>query len=154
MLKLEKWDLADPCMAGELISVYDLPPDRQLLAATRAWLQSISTPDRAPSLTVQVASSHLNLHTVVPSIKNDPSFALLLPGRRKAKALQKEAHAQELLAAGCTPADVSKRAGVAVHRCYQIVAAASRRTDDSAIRVRPKVGEDEALILEVKRYID
>ena len=81
-------------MTDELNSVYDLPSDKQLVAATRAWLQSVIAVDRAPSLAVQVASSHLNLPAVVPSTVADPSFALLLPGRRKAKALQKEASAQ------------------------------------------------------------
>ena len=74
--------------------MYDLPSDNDLVAATRAWLQSACSDDRTSPLTVQVACSQLNLPTVVPSTVGDPSFALLLPGRRKAKALQKEASAR------------------------------------------------------------
>jgi hypothetical protein len=124
------------------------------VATTRAWLQSASGVDCVQSLTAQVASSGLNLPTLVPSTEDDPSFALLLPGRRKAKALQKEAHAQKLLATGSKPAHVSKRTGVSVQRCYQIVAAASRQSVDPSRSVRPRVGDDRLLISEVKRYID
>ena len=94
VFKLEKWDLNDPSVAEDLISVYGLPSDKELAAATRAWLQSANCADHDPSLNVQVASSHLNLRTVVPSAEDDPSFALLLPGRRKVKAQKKEALAQ------------------------------------------------------------
>lgn len=93
-LKLGKWDLTDADVAAELISVYDLPPDKDLIETTRAWLQATKVESVDTSLAVQIASSHLNLRAEVPCTDSDPSFALLLPGRRKAKAQQKEALAK------------------------------------------------------------
>ena len=113
-LKLGKWDLSDAVVAAELISIYDLPSDNALIETTRAFLQATRAESQDTSLAVQIASSHLNLRAEVPCAEKDPSFALLLPGRRKAKALQKEAVAKQLLDARLKPAEVSKATGVPV----------------------------------------
>ena len=81
-------------MVEELTSVYDLPSDEHLVAATQAWLQSSICGVSASSFNVQIPSARLNLRAVVQRADDDPSFALLLPGRRKVKAQQKEALAR------------------------------------------------------------
>ena len=59
-------------MAEELTSVYDLPPDEHLVAATQAWLQSNGSVGSARSLNVQVASNCLFLRSAVRSAEDDP----------------------------------------------------------------------------------
>ena len=132
-------------------------PDAELLARLGSWRERGGPAARPVTPEELVAASPLGLstRTLQPgalSLEERQQMALLLPGRRKAKAQAKAAEAAQMLAQGHGPALVGRELGLPTQDCYRIRQRA-RHAPTGRPRGRRPAPLPPALLEEAARFI-
>ena len=129
-------------------------PDTELIDSMRMWLPAHPTSARKEEYAQLVRQSGLHPPTAELSGQANAELAMLLPGRRKAKALAKERMAAELLGHGLKPKVVSRQLCLDVAVCYRINQQAARnRYSPQSTAPRQRRPVSPRLCTQIERYL-